>query len=753
MEQYRVRQVVGSIVVILLSVPTLLLVVLHVVGPYDGAKLYTAEPGWTPNGVAVQPTTAESQFRAGDVVVAVNNVPMETYAANLLRPSRWPASPDMGDEFTYAVEREGQVVEFDVTLTEFSFRSVLVREWIVYLLTTVMLGVGLLVMWKGAQQPASLALLIIGAGAFFSNTAWTTVQVLDVVAGLPYLLGLFLLHFGFPLMLAGTFHFCLTFPQPMPLVERHKWIIPSAYLLPLVSSAALVGRELATGGKPTEALMILEAANWIPSILLLGGAILALILNWRRARDPVSRQKIRWVIFGFGVIIVTWTVLWNVPSLVLEDPLVDWEKFNLLVLVFPISIAIAILRHNLFDIDLILSRTMLWGTLTALVVGVYAGIVSLIGVILNPDGTLGPSLVAAGVVALLFQLVRDRVQRVVNRIVYGDRDDPYAVVSRLGERLESSISPSAVFLTITETVAQALKVPHVGIVLDWGDDRPAGFAYGTPTGDILNLPLTYQSDKVGELQISPRGRGEDFSQADRRLIDDLARQIGVAAHAVHVTEELQRSREQIVTAREEERRRLRRDLHDGVGPSLASAVLKLGAARNRLSTDPELVDAMLTDLTSQIQDTISDVRRVAYDLRPPALDEMGLIGALEEYAARVESAGFRIDVRETGRLDNLPAAVEVAAYRIAVEAVRNAIHHSGGSRCTVVIRATDRLRLTISDNGHGINEDDRFGIGLNAMTERSEELGGTLDIVSNEDGVEVTAVLPLRKPTGERTRG
>lgn len=227
--------------------------------------------------------------------------------------------------------------------------------------------------------------------------------------------------------------------------------------------------------------------------------------------------------------------------------------------------------------------------------------------------------------------------------------------------------------------------------------------------------------------------------------EDLARQVGIAAHAVQLTGEVQRSRERLVTAREEERRRLRRDLHDGVGPSLASIMLKLDAARNLLPRDPGAVDALLAELTTQTQTAIADVRRAVYDLRPPALDELGLIPALRAHAARLVGKDLHITVDASTALPALPAAVEVAAYRITLEALTNVVRHAAARTCIVRLSLSDDcLVVELTDDGRGIPADVRAGVGLTAMRERTVELGGTLQIGSTlGSGGLITATLPL----------
>ncbi|MGH3086126.1 MAG: sensor histidine kinase, partial [Rubrobacteraceae bacterium] len=254
---------------------------------------------------------------------------------------------------------------------------------------------------------------------------------------------------------------------------------------------------------------------------------------------------------------------------------------------------------------------------------------------------------------------------------------------------------------------------------------------------------------VGRLVLSPRSPGEEFSSSDRRLLEDLARQAGVAARAVQLTADLQRSREEIVTAREEERRRLRRDLHDGLGPRLAAQTLKVGSAKSLFPRDPETATMLLEELERDLDGALADVRRLVYDLRPPALDQLGLAGAIRDTASQYDSGTLRVSFEKAGGTRDLPAAVEVAAYRISQEALANVSRHSGAKRCAVRLAVNESsLELEVSDDGAGIAGDRHLGVGLSSMRERAEELGGTCEVGAvPAGGTRVIAKIPL--PEGE----
>jgi signal transduction histidine kinase len=258
----------------------------------------------------------------------------------------------------------------------------------------------------------------------------------------------------------------------------------------------------------------------------------------------------------------------------------------------------------------------------------------------------------------------------------------------------------------------------------------------------------YQREEIGRLVLSPRAPGEEFSSADRTLLEDLARQAEVAVHAVRLTTDLQHSRERLVATREEERRRLRRDLHDGLGAQLAGLNVQAGTLRRLIPHDPAAADELVVELRDELRSAISDIRRLVYDLRPPALDDLGLAEALRRLAERYGSNGEQLHVlvEAPEDLPNLPAAVEVAIYRIAHEALTNVARHAQARRCVVRLAVNDDVMLEIVDDGVGIPQGRSAGVGLSSMRERASELGGTCVVESApQGGTRVLVRLPLTK--------
>jgi signal transduction histidine kinase len=510
-------------------------------------------------------------------------------------------------------------------------------------------------------------------------------------------------------------------------------------------------------GLPAALTLVALALDMVQIYLVtLGVLVVAFLLTLivstthtlRTNHDPIVRAQLRWMMLGL-VFSVGLPLIWFQLSVWLPNsPLVKVlnTSYGFLQIAFPLCTVIAILRYRLFDIDIIINRALVYGTLTTLVIGLYVFVVGYLGAIFRTETNLGISLVATGIVAVLFQPLRAWLQRVVNRLMYGQRDEPVAVLSQLGARLERTLAPNEILPGLVETVTQSLKLPYAAVALQVGDQLKVQAESGQPSDSLETFPLIYQGQTIGQLWVAPRAPGEAFNPADRLLLTNIARQAGSVAHAVQLTAALQQSRQQLVTAREEERRRLRRDLHDGLGPQVASQTLTLNAIGKLLERDPAKARELLSHLQTQSQAAIEDIRRLVYALRPPALDELGVVEALREGARQyVQAGGCAEIITEPQPLPALSAAVEVAVYRIAQEAITNVIRHTQAKTCRIGITAQHQhLELTITDDGPGFPPDVHFGVGLNSMRERAEELGGHLRFDNQpEGGARVQVWLPL----------
>lgn len=561
----------------------------------------------------------------------------------------------------------------------------------------------------------------------------------------------------------------------LPLVFP-RGCLPSRRWRPAVALAvvatALLSFELAVMPGPLDASLP-EVDNpyaqaWAPSIqrvtrfltlplvlCSMAAAVASLVVRFRRTIGD-ERQQIKW----FGVAIVALVAALVVPAALAfphftEDTTASGAALTLAYLVFPTCVGVAILRYRLYEIDLLINRALVYLLLSGSIAGLYIVVVGVLGAFFAARGGTVISLLAAGLVAVVFQPLRHGLQRGVNRLMFGDRDDPYRVLTRLGQRLGAAMEPDEVLPAVVATVRDALRLPYVAVALRRDDGMAIAAEEGNRQGDPLIVSLAYGGNEVGQLLVGARSPAEGWSRADRRLLHDLAYHAGAAVHGVWVMSELRRARESLVLAREEERRRLRRDLHDGIAPSIAALGLGAATVGELLPERPEDAATVVLKLQAAIRSTVGDVRRLVYDLRPPTLDELGLIEAIREHIVRLGMPGSehrsavgvpRIELDVPAQLPPLPAAVEVAAFRLVQEALHNVMRHAQAARCVVRLRLRRERELLIDviDDGVGLPAAYTPGVGLRSMRERTVELGGVWTVERCDGGgTWVAATLPL----------
>jgi signal transduction histidine kinase len=297
---------------------------------------------------------------------------------------------------------------------------------------------------------------------------------------------------------------------------------------------------------------------------------------------------------------------------------------------------------------------------------------------------------------------------------------------------------------VVETLRESLKLPYAAVIVEDNGTMISIAESGVASGETLPIPLTYGTESVGTLSLAPRALDGHFARAEMKLLYDLARQVGAVAQSVRLDTQLQRARERLIQAREEERRWLSQELHDGLGPLLASQTLTIAAAQRSISPDPAQATRMLGEAIGHAQAAVEDVRRIVQGLRPSTLDSLGLRGALESLVGQFTSPNLELRVTLPERIPDLQAATEVACYRIAQEALTNTVRHSGASLCEVGLGFDGALSLTVVDNGCGIAVSSQPGVGLQSMRTRAEELGGSFEVRSLlGQGTRVEVSLPM----------
>ncbi len=498
----------------------------------------------------------------------------------------------------------------------------------------------------------------------------------------------------------------LLYPTGALLSRRWRWVVVLAVAGMGLDWAA---KLLPVPGGRQAAQVVVAAA--------MGLAFVSLAIRFRRA-DPAERRQLMWLVVTLPALLVPWMI---------GDPV--WWLATPAIPLIPAAIAVAVLRYRLFGIDTLISRALVGTGLAIVIAGVYVAASGASTLLLSGvDRSAG--LAAALFAGAFFLPMRRLLLRGVDRLLYGSTGDPQALAGRLKHRLQHA-DPGHGLLATLDVLVEGLSVTGAAVDVD-GTVTTSG-TLGRPARTVA---LVWHGEPVGLLLIGPTERRRFPAAHDERVIATLTPYIADAAHAVRLTAALQRSREHILRVREEERRRLRRDLHDGLGQSLSAMAMTINVARMSVRRSPDQAERLLTDLRAGMDAVTGDVRQLVYGLRPPALDELGLAGAVERLAFG--------PVRTAGDLDGLPAAVEVATYRIVQEALTNARKHADATRIEVRLERDTRLRVTVSDDGKGLPADARAGVGMSSMRERAAELGGTCVVRGRRGGGTVVhAELPL----------
>ncbi len=371
-------------------------------------------------------------------------------------------------------------------------------------------------------------------------------------------------------------------------------------------------------------------------------------------------------------------------------------------------------------------------------VAVFVGAASAIA-LTGGSASVGAMAVVGALCAAGFGPLAALLRGAVDRMLFGDRDPPIAAASRVGERLADDPVPAL------QALRSALALPYAALERD----GHVVAASGRAPGAVRRLALRVGERTAGELVVGLRPGTSGLDATDETTLAIVAPALAQTLLARELARQLQDSRAGMITAVEDERRRLRRDLHDGLGPTLTGVAFAADAARNVLAADPTRAAELVAGLRRDVADAIAEIRRLVEGLRPPAVDELGLVGALGQQATRMHAAdgrplAVRVDVPVP--LPALPAAVEVAAYRIVTEALTNVARHAGSRDAVVALeRDGGRLRIVVQDGGAPAAEWVP-GVGLTSMRERAEQLGGTFRAGAGR--VEVVLPSPANRPAG-----
>jgi signal transduction histidine kinase len=718
--------------------------VLRAVVPTDGSPVIS-DPGFR-GGLTVDPLHDDGAgLQPNDVVVAVDGVRVDDWLGD--------SSPDRprirdGAQLTYRVVRDGRDQDVRVSLRRDGLSADRLRDNSGILLAAlVVFGLGLFTVYRRPDRPPARALLVLGAGllsyAVFTTFGYDTADV--VGARIVFVVGVVGAVGALTVWSAAAAHLALTFPAPPVALDRRPRLIAAVYVVSFALTAG-VQAALLLSGRATltrfdDLATIAGLVLTVLVLLTLAGLVRTLL---RATRDPAARAQGILVASGLTITVVTLFV----ANLVAGDQ--KWPAWlaALVVLPVPVTIAIAIVRGEFLGIRAVVNRTLVYGALTAILLAVFAASVAVIGVVVGDTG-IASTFLATGVVAVVLAPVRTSLQRGVDRLLYGERGDPVRVLGALGHRLEAAVPAGEVLPAVADTVATTLNFPYVALRTGSGSDACLACERGEPVTETQVLPLVHQGVTVGELVIGARRGERSISAHDQALLADVARQIAASVSAAALLTDLAASRSRLAVAREEERARLRHDLHDRLGPHLVGLSLQLDTLQSRIE-DASTADA-IGRAHAEATRALDEVRRISRGLRPAELEELGLVEAISAAVVRLTVAdddhSWRASIDAAVQLGPVPADVEAAAYQIALEALSNAYRHSGGhsARVRVGIDADgSELTIEIADDGRGIDHGAPPGVGIQSMHERATSVHGWVQVAAGPvGGTVVRARLPL----------
>lgn len=514
----------------------------------------------------------------------------------------------------------------------------------------------------------------------------------------------------------------LTFPDGVPAPAWMRWVVGVAVAVILVSLVVPLGGVL----RP------------IAFLLAFAAGVASQVWRFRRRSSVSERQATKWLLVGLVPAASVFIGVGLVVSTTRLDPVVldqSWYGFVSVagIWLVPVAGTVGLATGDRAPVDGILQGLMVTSGVAVAVAWAYFSLQPLIG----------PTWSAAAAAALVlpaYVLARRAATNVVYARGYGS---PVALLERT---LTSAVREQDVARVVATTVATSLGVPHVTVLLNGETAALVGDRSGVPEVAPEVFGVRYQGEEVAQIVVSPRVGERTLAGRDRTLLDGLAASAGAALHGAATMRELTRARERLVLSREEERRRLRRDLHDDLAPTLAGLRMRAAAAATLGNGDGERARQLNAEVQTGLQSAIAQVRQIAYDLRPPMLDDAGLEAAIRERLGTAMDPDLSIKLDVLDLPPHLPAAIELAALRVVQEAVTNVRRHAGASTCDVVLARTDEhIRITVADDGQGIGVGHRRGVGLRSMHERASELGGCMHVATNATGgTTVTVLLPIK---------
>lgn len=741
-------------------------------------------------------------LRLNDRVVGIGAHPLEQWLQPWGPRPRWPE----GTTVPYTIVRQGAEQVLDITLQRLSLWPVLRMGLLYYLFSLTFLLLGSFVFWRRPGDPAARVFLVICLAVAVQQCGEVFgIQPSLMVRGWPLWWRLAGDQISWWLLLAAGLHFALIFPLEKQIVTRHPLLIPALVYgtFPVLALGAL-----ALGPTVSQGLTRLYRVDHLLALAGGLGALGIFFHSFRTLHQPAAKAQLRWLAWAAGAALLPVLALYSLPAILGTRRLLPDALAMMLLLLIPLAMAFSIVRYHLWDIDVIIRRSLVYGALTVLLTGLYVALVTVLQgvsqVLTGQTSNLALAL-STLIIALLLQPVRGQLQLLVDRLFFRQKYKARQVLVSFTRALSCLHGTQEVLDLMLDAVVTAMNAESASVMMldeasgeyhvagahnlgreaqqvrwqqgqgvaAWVERRGKPFLLQSESGsgetaapavkeaeaDLRRLgaevciPLLVNDKVMGLLNLGARRSQMPYAGDDLEVLVTVARTTALALENARLHEErldiLRRQLAQVTAAQEEERRRIAQELHDGLGPALASLNIRLHTVRKRLARDRHPVAEEIGKLAELAQANIQDIRRLIYDLRPAALDELGLAPALREYLNHCQqehALSIHFTADEGGQL---PAAVEMALFRIAQEALNNVIRHAQASRVEVTLtRETDRVILSIADDGRGFDPQAlRPGshLGLWSMRERAEQLGGRLEIESapgRGTGLRVTVPVP-----------
>ncbi|HJQ72274.1 MAG TPA: histidine kinase [Actinomycetota bacterium] len=622
----------------------------------------------------------------------------------------------------------------------------------------------------------SIGWLMLGIGTFFGLTALLTSPGEYLLYSGARDTALVLLAFDSPswvpiVVLPVTF-LLLLFPDghlPSPRWRWFAWVLgvglTVVYFAILLDPGPLEESPVPNAPNPLgiDALgPFLDVAQATILVIPIGviASLTALVMRFRRSRG-VERLQLRWLLTAaiFVALLYAGAMLASIPHSWGGEDQPGWLTVLQSIVIpsfvlIPIAIGASILRYRLFDIDVVIKKAVLFGALAVFITLVYVAIVVGVGTVVGSQASPVLSAAAAAIVALAFQPARRRARRFADRLVYGKRATPYEVLSAFSERVGNAYANEELLPRMARALASGTGAVRTDVWVrigdelrseaTWPEDAPSTEALPVPASDARSSPTSvfepvrHQGELLGGLSIEKKP-GDAIAATEEKLVRDLAAQAGLVMRNVALTEQLmdhieqlRGSQKRLVSAQDEERRRLERNLHDGAQQQLVALAVKLRLAEQVAERDPPKVKELLAGLQSDAGDALENLRDLARGIYPPLLADKGLVAALESQA-RKSTVSVAIEADGVGRY---PQEAEAAVYFSCLEALQNVAKYASASRATISLSDGDgRLRFAVKDDGVGFDlSETPYGTGLQGIADRLAALDGAVEITSVPGG-------------------